>query len=349
MRSARATCVVLAALLLTGLSSPALAGTIRHDVPERIPELLGRFYPNVGLVDSTFPQGDVTPSIIGSGTLIARDWVLTAAHVIDWAEDPPEVTFGRKTYTADLWVSHPLFNPDDLPALGVNPLDGYDIGLIHLDSPVKRIRPATLYRGDGELGHTATIAGFGLHGNGLDGEVLESEWDGKRRAGMNTLDSVYGEDPETGRIILIDFDSPGHPEESTLGSPKPLPLEYCPARGDSGGPLFVGRRLVGVTSFLWPRLDSTYDSDYGDQAGFMRIAQPELLSWIDATVQGAEGPTGPWHGHGPGDGCWSSGDATDLDILAAERAAPTFLSVPEPATIGLLALGALAIVRRRRR
>ena len=75
---------------------------------------------------------------------------------------------------------------------------------------------------------------------------------------------------------------------------------------------------------------------------------------IEATAVQTNVPSRPWDGHvtayaqvptaGPGTYSFSGGNQDGSHVIAAE-----FLVVPEPATMGLLAIGGLALLRRRRR
>ena len=355
MRFARAICVVLAALLLTGLSSPAWAGTMRDDVDENWYLRLARFYPSVGLIEIETGQGP-DPYHYGSGTLVAPDWFLTAAHVVDGAVGLPTVYFettrGKKvSYQA---AEDPILFPGwtgDLAA-------GNDLALIHLESNVKGIRPAPRYRGDREQGRNMTFVGYGLHGTGLTGFVDPSEWDGKRRAGWNTIDFITAGTEPTVDTLLCDFDNPNDPDDSLFGSSDPLRLEFLPSPGDSGGGAFLGRRLAGVISFgagtepsPGPGPAPPFDGDYGDMVGSVRVS--EYNWWIDLEIYG-EQPTGPGGGGGYKPPWWPGYcDGTDLgldsmgDYLASIEM--TALVLPEPTTLVLLALGAVGLVRRRKR
>ena len=130
--------------LLMGLVSFASAGTIRHDRPDQAYLDLVALYPSVGHVIFGTDLG----LYLASGTLIADDWVLTAAHVVDEA-NWLDFTIGGDTYIADEWIPYPQWD-GDLEA-------GYDIGLFNLSSPVEDVQPARRYRSPRELGAEATV------------------------------------------------------------------------------------------------------------------------------------------------------------------------------------------------
>ncbi len=264
--------VTAAATCLACAAAVAKVGTIRHDVDDAVYVNLGATFANVGQVAFSDAEGDW----LGSGTLIAPQWVLTAGHVVERAT-AWNFTIGGNTYTAapDSLVPHPQWDGDLF--------GGYDIGLARLDAPVTGVIPAVRYTGSAELGQVGTAAGFGKTGTGQTGATT---YDGIKRAGQNVIDDFH----EPGqRILLSDFDS-GEWLDNTLwsGSAVPRDLEYLIAPGDSGGGLFVpdpggaGWLLAGVHSFVMAG-DLTPDSDYGDISGHTRVSV--FNDWIDAVTE----------------------------------------------------------------
>ncbi|MCD4726560.1 MAG: S1 family peptidase, partial [Pirellulales bacterium] len=120
---------------------------------------------------------------------------------------------------------------------------------------------------------------------GLTGAYMPA---GQKRAGQNMVDNFYPTAESTPNIILMDFDQPGDPYESSFGSTLPLDLEYLCAPGDSGGGLFAdlgfGEELIGVHSFGWGLLDGDPNADYGDASGDTRVSV--FNSWIDGAMDG---------------------------------------------------------------
>lgn len=186
----------------------------------------------------------------GSGTLIASNWVLTAAHV-----GLANFTIGGNTYTAAQFIPHPQFTLN-----GGNINYGYDIALIRLATPVVGITPATIYTGSNELGTTATLSGFGATGVGSSAAPTGG---GIYRAGTNVVDAIYsfdngpsGQLGAKNALLITDLDAPsgyGTPGQyNTTGSATPTSLEYHLASGDSGGGMFLQENgkwyLAGVNS-----------------------------------------------------------------------------------------------------
>ena len=208
------------------VSIPALGGTTRHDVDPGAYVTLGSSaeYASVGRIDTSTPSG----GYIGSGTLIASDWILTAGHMVD---DAAALSFniGGQVYTGSNWLAHPRWNGDLL--------GGYDIGLVQLSSPVNAIQPATLYTGSSEIGAVGTAVGYGMTGTGLTGA---EDFDGQKRAGQNVIDAFYGRNPrKPSRLLLSDFDNPFDAGDNVYGCP--LSTSSPPATAAAGSSSTSGK------------------------------------------------------------------------------------------------------------
>ena len=199
-------------------------------------------YPSVGAVSSG--------SVQGSGTLIAPNVVLTAAHVFDSGAPLNTVFFtvGGSTYNAQSVVLSPTWTGFDASIA-----KGDDIAMIVLTSKVTNVAPASIYTGSDELGHVGIDVGFGYSGTGTGGQNVGTY--GTKRAGPNSVDQ-FGDffSNVSHKILLQDFDKPDDPTASTFGSTTPLAQESLITQGDSGGGMFMdfgtGPLLVGVHTFL---------------------------------------------------------------------------------------------------
>ena len=281
----RLTAILLSVHLAVTISS--LAGTRRDDVADINFINLGAdpLYSSVGRF--TYSVG--SSSYIASGVLISPDWVLTAAHVVEGnnflgggiTNMTFSLTAGSSTfvYTAMQWIPHPGW-----AVTSANVFAGFDIGLVRLSSQTTAVNPATLYASPLTTALPATIVGYGSSGTGSTGFLAGTA--GTKRAGQNMIEATGDNYSISSGILFADFDDPLDPAKNIIGSPTPLPLEYSPAPGDSGGGLFVTQGvntyLMGITSFGWGFRDNVPDASYGDLAGFVAVSPH--LSWIQSTI-----------------------------------------------------------------
>ncbi len=255
------------ALLLAGTSPPSVTGaTIRDDTPDSNYRTLGSApeYASVGRIVNSWGYN-------GSATLIAPDWILTAAHSLV-AADSVTFTINGTGYTSSDLFLHPGWQNG-------NPLGGYDFGLVHLSTPVPGITPSVPYTGSAEIGQVGTFVGYGLTGTGITGYRT---LDNQKRAFQNRIDGDLG---NPSLVLGADFDNPRNPADSAFGLSDPLALEGAVAPGDSGGGMFItiGSQvfLTGVISFVADN-DGRSNSDYGDISGFGRVST--AYPWIATVV-----------------------------------------------------------------
>lgn len=281
--------------IVTALSGPAIASVIRHDAPPGQYVQLANRFDNVGSVWSGDSASGVGES--GSGTLIASDWVLTAAHVVEG--DTTRFVLDNQSYDAHEVVIHPEWDG--------RVFHGYDLAMVRLDRGVQGITPASYDTQLDPLGQVATFVGYGQTGNGLTGRTGDG---GRLNVGQNTLDAVG---PDfffllDDSLLMADFDYvfplekkqgsnkafgntriptalSGGTQINRMGAADPLPLEALPGGGDSGGGVFIdvnGEQVLIGTVSMTLSWDGSNNSSYTDMVGVVSLAAVD--GWIQSTV-----------------------------------------------------------------
>ncbi len=197
----------------------------------------------------------------GDGTLIDKNWVLTAGHVA-------EGMFGRSGGDLHVYfdngsvysVKHVFVHPE------YKPMGKFDIALLELKLAVPDIETTALNTSEDEQGEMIYLVGHG------DKRFPDGTWvkDGKLRAYTNIIDEVS----ETN--ILFDYDGPE--EEPTVN-------EGTSGPGDSGGPAFIksseGYLIAGVSSMGEPGRDGP--CSYGAVEHFVRVSK--FNEWLVGTMK----------------------------------------------------------------
>ena len=302
--------LIIAAILLAvaGMATgPACAIVTRDGQDDSLYRSLGSStaYDSVGRFQGTTPNAD----FVASGTLVAPEWVLTAAHVVDKAQTL-SFSIGGQTYDVDRKIVYPNWNG--------NLWSGYDISLVHLVKPVDNIKPALIYTGSEELHKTDTVVGFGKTGGADLGELVI---DGQKRAALNVISEI-----ENKRLLVADFDKPLPPGAAPLGYAHALPLEGLIAPGDSGGGLFIttstGTYLAGINSFVGSDYGMPH-ALFGTFSGHTRVSA--FSDWIEARIHGEDPEAAP----------------TCPEDTASQRT--TTYPAPEPGSLVLLAAAAVML------
>lgn len=194
----------------------------------------GSTFPSTVLLVTVGAQGES----ICTGTFVNDSQVVTAGHCVEnLSKTKPNLLVateinGRTVPFAKAvsWVRNPSYTF----AQGVSP---YDLAVINFPansapaiSPIATEAP--------KVGEAFTIVGYGNNKNFIDNSgVLNGAGAGVKRAGSNRISQVAG-----GMISFAGLTGAVEVEGMEPG-------QYVSSgSGDSGGPMFVGNKLVGITS-----------------------------------------------------------------------------------------------------
>ena len=179
----------------------------------------------------------------GEGVLISARWILTAAHrvaALQQVKPTARIRIRERDYEIESFHPHPDWRKGSSQS---------DIGLLHLKRGVASIDPTPLYRGDDEGGKAVIIVGHG--------------GDGKKRAGINTIDKVAP------RMLSTRIKPPDEASD----------LQGRATPGDSGGPAFIE-----TPQGIWVGgIGSTAE---GDWELYARVSF--FVPWIEAVMLDAE-------------------------------------------------------------
>lgn len=222
---------------------------------------------------------------VGSATLIATDWLLTAAHVVTSSAGTPvapgtiSVLINGENRSASSVIAHPSWT-------GGNYTAGVDLALVHLTVPMSTVTGTPLYTGSSPVGRQVTLLGYGAFGHGSSGLT---DPPGTLRGATNTLDATASTLYPTWSpsLLLMDFDAPGTTLYNRSGSTLATDAEGSPATGDSGGGSFILEggvwQLAGVHSFTFTT-SAGAAAPFGYGTGSADVSVADFAPWISSVI-----------------------------------------------------------------
>ncbi len=228
------------------IMSTAQAIVIRHDVDDQLYQNLAKkFIASVVTLDGCV------------GTVIDKEWILTAAHCVSKQQNIPFLLqhLDRKYPVKEIY-QHPNFSEENYQN---------DIALLQLEWPIENAEITSLYSEKNEINKAVFFVGNGGFGNGKDG-VLNSR--PIYRAATNTVVAV----------------SESHLSFIFNANNNATALEGISGPQDSGGPALIERDnklfIAGVSS--WQK-NRGVEGLYGVTEYYARVST--TTDWIQSTIK----------------------------------------------------------------
>lgn len=230
----------------------AYSGTIHDSVKQEKYKNYAKNVECVVMVIGTNNDNQVTS--LFSGVMLKPRWMITAAHTIGHS-DKYYVINNQQTirYEIKEFIKNPEFNEN-------KPGDG-DLALAFLGSAYVIDFYPELYSSRDEMDKVCCFFGFGQTGKASNPVRVQ---DGCRRGGSNIIDQVEE------NILMCD-----------MSRKKNTELEFCLSLGDSGGGMFINKKLAGINCCVFGKRGKPLSS-YGDSSGFTRITT--YRKWIEFII-----------------------------------------------------------------
>lgn len=237
-------------ILLFLLCQISIAGTIDPNTSDKKYIEYGKNFTYIYRLFGNCKDGTV---FNGSAVAIDKNWLLTAAHVVNQSELCLACNDDDSVIITDIIIPNQYqeknFGIADIALCYVK----HDLGLDFYPG---------LYIDNNETNKICSISGYGATGTFDTGIKI---FDNKKRAGSNKIDYID-------REMLI----------CSASKHNRTTLEFLIGSGDSGGGLFIDGRLAGINSCVLAG-DKKTDSGYGDESGHTRVSL--YVKWIQKIMK----------------------------------------------------------------
>lgn len=237
------------------LENNLIAGTIDQNVPDSKYIEYGNKHESVVKLEGNY-NDEKSTYFYASAVVIKPRWFLTAAHVLKGSKNC-RIVVGKKTIPVDFIAHHESYEE--------NKFGKYDIGIGHLEQDADIDFYPELYSTEDEIGKICSMAGYGVTGTF---QTTERKVDEFKRAGSNVIEAID-------RDLLIC---------SLKDNPK-TQLEFLICHGDSGGGLFIDKKLAGINSCILTE-DKKLDSNINDWSGHTRVSL--FTEWVKEAMEAIE-------------------------------------------------------------
>jgi hypothetical protein len=233
---------IILSLILSVFSFNLIAGTIDQNKSDSQYIEYGKKHQCVVKLEGIYPQEEKEIYFYASGVIFKPRWILTAAHVVKNARKCRIICDNKEKIKIEQLVAHPLYEE--------NKFGKYDIAIGFLEKEAAIDFYPELYTADDEVGKICSISGYGITGTFQSTERIVDDF---KRAGSNIIET-------TDKDLLI----------CSLKDNPRTSLEFLICHGDSGGGLFINKKLAGINSCILTE-DKKLDSNINDWSGHTRV------------------------------------------------------------------------------
>ncbi|MBE9395977.1 trypsin-like serine protease [Pontibacterium sp. N1Y112] len=221
--------------------------------------------------------------IRGSGVLLpGGTHILTAAHLFNQNPAAQSLSISSGNVSLPSAKKINIHHGWDKNSSDFN----HDIAVIELASPVVSVDGVQLWTQSNVIGEEITFAGFGGD-SGFHTGTNTIDADGSQ------LNATFNRNVVSGTQLVYDHDN-GTESQNTLGglinmgSARVTTSEGQARAGDSGGPLLLDGKVVGISSYAYrdDRYDVNSSVDFSaGEVGFATAVHP-YIPWIESITQG---------------------------------------------------------------